>query len=151
MAGLDGGRINISACSIGAAAWALDAARDYALQRRAFGRPIAEKQSIAFKLADMATSLEASRLMVWRAAAALDLGETDATKRCAMAKVFATEACWKIVDEALQVHGGYGYIRDYGLEQKLRDIRVHRILEEPARSCGSSSPANCSPRPEFPS
>ncbi len=129
MAGLDGGRINISACSIGGAAWALDAARDYALQRRAFGRPIAENQSIAFKLADMATALEASRLMVWRAAVALDLGETDATQRCAMAKVFATEACWRIVDEALQIHGGYGYIRDYGIEQRLRDLRVHRILE----------------------
>ena len=129
MAGLDGGRINISACSLGAAAWSLDAAREYALQRSAFGRPIAENQSIAFKLADMATALEASRLMVWRAAAALDAGEPDATRRCAMAKVFATESCWQIVDEALQIHGGYGYIRDYGLEQRLRDIRVHRILE----------------------
>ena len=129
MAGLDGGRINISACSIGAAAWALDAARDYTLQRKAFGRPIAENQSIAFRLADMATGLEASRLMVWRAAAALDRGEPDATRRCAMAKVFSTEACWRIVDDALQIHGGYGYIRDYGLEHRLRDIRVHRILE----------------------
>ena len=129
MAGLDGGRINISACSLGAAAWSLDAAREYALQRSAFGRPIAENQSIAFKLADMATSLEASRLMVWRAAAALDAREPDATRRCAMAKVFATEACWQIVDDALQIHGGYGYIRDYGLEQRLRDLRVHRILE----------------------
>ena len=129
MAGLDGGRINISACSLGAAAWSLNAAREYALQRSAFGRPIAENQSIAFKLADMATSLEASRLMVWRAAAALDAREPDATRRCAMAKVFATEACWQIVDDALQIHGGYGYIRDYGLEQRLRDLRVHRILE----------------------
>ena len=129
MAGLDGGRINISACSLGAAAWAVDAAREYALQRKAFGRAIAENQSIAFKLADMATALEASRLMVLRAAAALDAGETDAMRRCAMAKVFATEACWRIVDEALQIHGGYGYIRDYGLEQRLRDLRVHRILE----------------------
>lgn len=129
MAGLDGGRINISACSLGAAAWAVDAAREYALQRKAFGRAIAENQSIAFKLADMATALEASRLMVLRAAAALDAGESDATRRCAMAKVFATEACWRIVDEALQIHGGYGYIRDYGLEQRLRDLRVHRILE----------------------
>ncbi len=129
MAGLDGGRINISACSLGAAAWALDAARDHARERRAFGRPLADNQAIAFKLADMATSLEASRLMVWRAAAALDGKEPDATLRCAMAKVFATEACWKIVDEALQIHGGYGYIRDYGLEQRLRDLRVHRILE----------------------
>ena len=129
MAGLDGGRINISACSLGAAAWAVDAAREYALQRKAFGRAIAENQAIAFKLADMATALEASRLMVLRAAAALDAGESDATTRCAMAKVFATEACWRIVDEALQIHGGYGYIRDYGLEQRLRDLRVHRILE----------------------
>ena len=129
MAGLDGGRINIAACSLGGAAWALDAARNYALERRAFGKPIAEQQAVAFKLAEMATGLEASRLMVWRAAAALDAGESDAGMRAAMAKMFATEACWKIVDEALQIHGGYGYIRDYGLEQRLRDLRVHRILE----------------------
>ena len=92
-------------------------------------KPIAEQQAVAFKLAEMATGLEASRLMVWRAAAALDAGESDAGMRAAMAKMFATEACWKIVDEALQIHGGYGYIRDYGLEQRLRDLRVHRILE----------------------
>ncbi len=129
MAGLDGGRVNIAACSLGGAAWALNAARRYAKERHAFGGAIADKQAVAFQLADMATGLEASRLMVWRAAAALDGCEPDASGRVAMAKLFATETCWKIVDDALQIHGGYGYIRDYGLEQRLRDLRVHRILE----------------------
>ena len=129
MAGLDVGRVNISACSVGGAAWALEAARVYALERKAFGKPIAENQAIAFKLAEMATGLEASRLLVRRAAAALDAGEPGATGKAAMAKMFATETCWWIVDDALQVHGGYGYIRDFGLEQRLRDLRVHRILE----------------------
>jgi len=129
MAGLDGGRINIAACSLGGAAWALETARRHALERRTFGRVIAEHQAVAFKLADMATALEASRLMVWRGAAALDRGDPDATARAAMAKLFATEACWKVVDDALQIHGGYGYLQDYGVEQRLRDLRVHRILE----------------------
>ena len=129
MAGLDGGRVNIAACSLGAAGWALDAAREHARQRRAFGRPIAANQGISFRLADMATALEASRLLVWRAAAALDAGDPEATGRAAMAKVFATEACWQVVDDALQIHGGYGYLRDAGLERRLRDLRVHRILE----------------------
>lgn len=129
MAGLDGGRVNIASCSLGGAAWALEAARRYAKERRAFGAPIADKQAIAFKVADMATGLEASRLMVRRAAFALDSNEPDATGRVAMAKLFATETCWRIVDDAMQIHGGYGYIRDYGLEQRLRDLRVHRILE----------------------
>jgi alkylation response protein AidB-like acyl-CoA dehydrogenase len=129
MMGLDGGRINIAACSLGGARACLDAARAYVLERRAFGRPLAEFQALQFKLADMATELEAARLMVHRAAAALDRRAPDATMRCAMAKRFATDTCFRIVDEALQLHGGYGYIREYGIERYLRDLRVHRILE----------------------
>jgi alkylation response protein AidB-like acyl-CoA dehydrogenase len=129
MKGLDGGRINIAACSLGGAAWALEAALGHVKERVAFGKPLAEQQAVQFKLADMATKLEASRLMVWRAAAALDAGDADAGMRSAMAKQFATDACCEVVDEALQLHGGYGYIRDYGVEQRLRDLRVHRILE----------------------
>lgn len=129
MAGLDGGRINISACSLGGAAWALETAKAYARERHSFGRSLAEHQAIAFQFADMATGLEASRLMVWKAAAALDAAAPEATAQAAMAKLFATETCWKIVDDALQIHGGYGYMRAYGVEQRLRDLRVHRILE----------------------
>ena len=129
MKGLDGGRINIAACSVGGAQACLDAARAYVQERRAFGRKLSEFQALQFKLADMATELEAARLMVWRAAAALDAGASDATMRCAMAKRYATDVCWRICDEALQLHGGYGYIRDYGIERYLRDLRVHRILE----------------------
>jgi alkylation response protein AidB-like acyl-CoA dehydrogenase len=129
MAGLDGGRVNIASCSLGAAEWAMQAALAYVQERKAFGKPLAAQQAVQFKLADMAMQLEASRLMVWRAAAALDAGEQDATQRAAMAKAFATEACFHVVDEALQVHGGYGYIKDYGIELRLRDLRVHRILE----------------------
>ena len=129
MKGLDGGRINIAACSLGGAAWALDAAKRHVQERVAFGKPLAAQQAVQFKLADMATQLEAARLMVWRAAAALDAGAADATMRSAMAKQFATDAGFHIVDEALQLHGGYGYIKDYGLELRLRDLRVHRILE----------------------
>ena len=129
MIGLDGGRINIAACSLGGARACLDAAKAYVQQRRAFGRTLSEFQALQFKLADMATELEAARLMVHRAAVALDNGAADATMRCAMAKRFATDACFRIVDEALQLHGGYGYIREYGIERYLRDLRVHRILE----------------------
>jgi alkylation response protein AidB-like acyl-CoA dehydrogenase len=129
MKGLDGGRINIAACSLGGAAWALATAKAHVQERIAFGKPLAAQQAVQFKLADMATKLEASRLMVWRAASALDRGEPDATMRSAMAKQFATDACFEVVDEALQLHGGYGYIKDYGLEQRVRDLRVHRILE----------------------
>ncbi|TVQ56748.1 MAG: acyl-CoA dehydrogenase [Rhodobacteraceae bacterium] len=129
MKGLDGGRINIAACSLGGAAWALDTALAHVRERIAFGKPLAALQAVQFKLADMATKLEASRLMTWRAAAALDAGAPDATMRSAMAKQFVTDACFEVVDEALQLHGGYGYIKDYGLEQRLRDLRVHRILE----------------------
>jgi alkylation response protein AidB-like acyl-CoA dehydrogenase len=129
MKGLDGGRINIAACSLGGAAWALDAALAHVRERVAFGKPLAAQQAVQFKLADMATKLEAARLMTWRAAAALDAGDPEATMRSAMAKQFATDACFEVVDEALQLHGGYGYIKDYGVEQRLRDLRVHRILE----------------------
>ncbi|MCC6719830.1 MAG: acyl-CoA dehydrogenase family protein [Acetobacteraceae bacterium] len=129
MMGLDGGRINIAACSLGGARACLQAATAYVLERRAFGKTLSEFQALQFKLADMATELEAARLMVHRAAAALDHGAPDATLRCAMAKRFATDACFRIVDEALQLHGGYGYIREYGMERYLRDLRVHRILE----------------------
>jgi alkylation response protein AidB-like acyl-CoA dehydrogenase len=129
MQGLDGGRINIAACSLGGAAWALDAALAHVRQREAFGKPLAALQAVQFKLSDMATRIEAARLMTWRAAAALDAKAPDATMRSAMAKQFATDACFEAVDDALQLHGGYGYIADYGVEQRLRDLRVHRILE----------------------
>ncbi|MFP4127132.1 MAG: acyl-CoA dehydrogenase family protein [Alphaproteobacteria bacterium] len=129
MAGLDGGRVNIAACSLGGAAAALAQARAYVGEREQFGRPIRDFQSTQFKLADMATELEAARLLTWRAAAAMDAGEPERTVACAMAKRFATDAGFRIVDEALQLFGGYGYIRDYGIERLLRDLRVHRILE----------------------
>ena len=129
MRGLDGGRINIASCSLGAARACLDAAIAHVKQRRQFGRPLAEFQALQFRIADMATELEAARLMVHRAAAALDAGDADATLRCAMAKRFATDIGFRVCDEALQLHGGYGYLRDFPIERHLRDARVHRILE----------------------
>ena len=129
MAALDGGRVNIGACSLGGAAFALETALGYVKTRRQFGRPLAEFQALQFKLADMATQLKAARLMVLRAAAAIDADDPDKTRLCAMAKRFATDACFAIADEALQLHGGYGYLKDYPLERILRDLRVHRILE----------------------
>lgn len=129
MMGLDGGRINIAACSLGGARACLEAALAYVQERRAFGRKLADFQALQFKLADMATELEAARLMVHRAAVALDTGAADATLRCAMAKRYATDICFRICDEALQLHGGYGYIAEYQVERYLRDLRVHRILE----------------------
>ena len=129
MQGLDGGRVNIAACSLGGARACLDLALAYVRQRRAFGRTLAEFQALQFRLADMATELEAARLLVHRAAACLDAGASDATLRCAMAKRFATDVCFHICDEALQLHGGYGYIKDYQVERYVRDLRVHRILE----------------------
>jgi isobutyryl-CoA dehydrogenase len=129
MAGLDGGRINIAACSLGGARACLDAALVYVRERRAFGRPLADFQALQFKLADMATELEAARLLVHRAAVALDKAAPDSTLRCAMAKRYATDISFRICDEALQLHGGYGYIKDYQIERYLRDLRVHRILE----------------------
>jgi alkylation response protein AidB-like acyl-CoA dehydrogenase len=129
MAALDGGRLNIGACSLGGAARALEAALDYVRERQAFGRALAEYQALQFRLADMATELEAARALLWRAAAALDRGEQDATRLCAMAKRIATDTGFSIVDNALQLFGGYGYLSDYGIEKLLRDLRVHRILE----------------------
>jgi alkylation response protein AidB-like acyl-CoA dehydrogenase len=129
MKGLDGGRINIAACSLGAARACLDRAIAYTKERRQFGQRVADFQNTQFALADMATELEAARLLVWRAAAKLDARAPDATLACAMAKRFATDVCFRIIDQALQLHGGYGYIQDYAIERYLRDARVHRILE----------------------
>ncbi len=129
MRALDGGRINISACSLGGAGACLDAALEHVKTRRQFGRPLAEFQALRFRLADMATDLEAARLMVYNAAAKLDAGTHDATMTCAMAKRFATDVGFDVCNEALQLHGGYGYLRDYPVERYLRDVRVHQILE----------------------
>jgi alkylation response protein AidB-like acyl-CoA dehydrogenase len=129
MAGLDGGRLNIGACSLGGARACLEASTRYLQDRRQFGRPLADFQALQFRLADMATELEAARLMIHRAASALDAKAPDATLRCAMAKRFATDACYQICDEALQLHGGYGYLKEFPIERYLRDLRVHRILE----------------------
>ncbi|WP_333586224.1 acyl-CoA dehydrogenase family protein [Phenylobacterium sp.] len=129
MMGLDGGRLNIASCSLGGAALAYDVARRHLADRRQFGRPLREFQALQFKLADMATDLEAARLMVRRAAAALDRGAPEATRLCAMAKRFATDAGFQVANEALQLHGGYGYLADYPLERIVRDLRVHQILE----------------------
>jgi alkylation response protein AidB-like acyl-CoA dehydrogenase len=129
MSGLDGGRINIGACSLGAAWMALDKARGYMLERAAFGRPIADLQALQFKIADMATELEAARLMIYRAADAIDRADPQAGMYSAMGKRLATDLGFKVCNEALQIHGGYGYLRDYGLEKLVRDLRVHQILE----------------------
>ena len=129
MSGLDGGRINIGACSLGAAWSALDKARAYLFERKAFGQPLADFQALQFKIADMATELEQSRLMIYRAADALDRSDPNASLYSAMAKRTATDLGFKIVNDALQIHGGYGYLKDYGLEKLVRDLRVHQILE----------------------
>jgi alkylation response protein AidB-like acyl-CoA dehydrogenase len=129
MKGLDGGRLNIATCSIGAAQAALDAARRYMGERRQFGRALGEFQALQFKLADMVTELVAARQMVRLAAARLDAGAPDANVYCAMAKRFATDAGFQVCNEALQIHGGYGYVREHPLERWLRDVRVHQILE----------------------
>jgi alkylation response protein AidB-like acyl-CoA dehydrogenase len=129
MMGLDGGRLNIAACSLGGARLALETTLDYVASRKQFGKPIADFQNTQFKLADMATQLDACRLMVMRGAWAMDTNHPDKTKWCAMAKRMATDACFQIADEALQLHGGYGYLKDYPLERIVRDLRVHRILE----------------------
>ena len=129
MAGLDGGRLNIGACSLGGGAAALDKALAHMRERRAFGRPIVDFQALQFRLADIATSLEAARSMLWRAAAALDAKAPDATQLCAMAKRVATNAGFNAANDALQLLGGYGYLADYGVEKIVRDLRVHQILE----------------------
>jgi len=129
MKGLDGGRINIATCSVGAAQGALGHAQQYMHDRKQFGKPIASFQALQFKLADMATELVAARQMVRLAASKLDAGDANASTYCAMAKRFATDAGFNVCNEALQLHGGYGYIREYPLERLLRDARVHQILE----------------------
>ena len=129
MAGLDGGRLNIASCSLGGAALALETAQAHLATRKQFGRPLADFQALQFRLADMATKLEAARLMVRRAASAMDAGDPNATKYCAMAKRFATDAGFEVANQALQLHGGYGYLKDYPLERIVRDLRVHQILE----------------------
>ncbi|WP_430398689.1 acyl-CoA dehydrogenase family protein [Ferrovibrio sp.] len=129
MAGLDGGRLNIGACSIGAAKACLTIAREHVATRKQFGNAIASFQATQFKLADMATDLAAARLMIRNAAAMLDAKHPEATMYCAMAKRFATDAGFAICNEALQLHGGYGYLKDYPVERYLRDTRVHQILE----------------------
>ncbi|MGQ9425090.1 acyl-CoA dehydrogenase family protein [Gilvimarinus sp. F26214L] len=129
MKGLDGGRLNIASCSLGGAQAALLRARDYLHERQQFGQPLAAFQALQFKLADMATRLVAARQMVRLGAFKLDNGDPEATMYCAMAKRFATDACFDVANEALQLHGGYGYIREYPLERYVRDLRVHQILE----------------------
>ncbi|GIU26922.1 acyl-CoA dehydrogenase [Shewanella colwelliana] len=129
MKGLDGGRINIATCSVGTAQAALERATQYMNERKQFGKPIAAFQALQFKLADMATELVAARQMVRLAAFKLDSGDPEATAYCAMAKRFATDIGFAVCDGALQLHGGYGYIREYPLERHFRDVRVHQILE----------------------
>ena len=129
MMGLDGGRLNIAACSLGTAQRAFDMALEYAKTREQFGQSIAEFQAIQFKLADMATDLEAARLMLYEAAKALDEGKAEKTRKSAMAKRFVTDTCFNVANEALQIHGGYGYLQDYEVERMVRDLRVHQILE----------------------
>ncbi len=129
MNGLNGGRINIAACSLGGAQAAYDKALGYLASREAFGGALIDEPTIRFTLADMATTLETSRNMLWRAATALDTNNPRKVELCAMAKLHVTEACYTVADQALQLHGGYGYLREYGLEKIVRDLRVHRILE----------------------
>ncbi len=129
MAGLDGGRINIASCSLGTAQSALDNALNYMKERKQFGRRLQEFQALQFRIADMATELEAARLMVRQAATKVEAKTPDASKWSAMAKRFATDVGFDVVNQALQLHGGYGYLRDYPLERNLRDVRVHQILE----------------------
>lgn len=129
MAGLDGGRLNIAACSLGAAQWALDSTLHYMGERKAFGQSLDQFQALQFRLADMEIELQAARTFLRQAAWKLDTGAADATKFCAMAKKFVTEAGSRIADGCLQLHGGYGYLADYGVERTVRDLRVHQILE----------------------
>ncbi len=129
MAGLDGGRLNIAACSLGGAQAALDKALAYAGERQAFGQTIDRFQALQFNLADMETELQASRIMLYAAASKLDRKAHDAGKWSAMAKRFVTDTCFDIANQALQIHGGYGYLHEYGVEKLVRDLRVHQILE----------------------
>ncbi len=129
MEGLDGGRLNIAACSLGAATQATKIAANYMGERKAFGKTIDQFQALQFKLAEMETKLEAARVFLRQAAWKLDQGAPDATKHCAMAKLFVTDNCFDVANDALQLLGGYGYLQDYGIEKIVRDIRVHQILE----------------------
>ncbi|WP_312676423.1 acyl-CoA dehydrogenase family protein [Microbacterium sp.] len=129
MKGLNGGRVNIAACSIGGAQWALDRAVRYVHERFTFGEALAERQTVVFALADMATQLQAARALVQGAARAIDEGAPDVAVQCAMAKRFATDAGFEVANQALQLHGGYGYLQEYGIEKVVRDLRVHQILE----------------------
>lgn len=129
MNGLNGGRLNIAACSLGGAQSAFAKAGAYVRERHAFGSALLDEPTIRFTLADMATGLETSRMMLWRAAAALDEDAADKVELCAMAKRYVTDTCFEVADKALQLHGGYGYLSEYGLEKIVRDLRVHRILE----------------------
>ena len=129
MSGLDSGRLNIAACSIGGARHALEKTLSYMSERRAFGRALNEFQALQFRLADMETELQAATALLRQAAWRLDSGCADATMHCAMAKRFATDAGFKVANECLQLHGGYGYLADYGIEKIVRDLRVHQILE----------------------
>jgi alkylation response protein AidB-like acyl-CoA dehydrogenase len=129
MAGLDGGRLNIAACSLGGAQCALDKTLAYMSNRKAFGKRLDEFQALQFRLADMATALETSRALLWHAAAALDRRDAAAMRLSAMAKQFITDACFEVANQALQLHGGYGYLAEYGIEKIVRDLRVHQILE----------------------
>lgn len=129
MRGLDGGRINIASCSLGAASAALAQAGEYVQTRQQFGQPLSDFQTVQFRLADMATELVAARQMVYLAAWKLDQGDAEKTLYCAMAKRLATDLCFNVCNDALQLHGGYGYIREYPLERYVRDARVHQILE----------------------
>ncbi len=129
MAGLDGGRLNISACSLGAAQAALEATLDYMAERRAFGQTLDQFQALQFRVAEMETELQAARVFLRQAAWKLDQRAPDATRFCAMAKKFVTEAGSRVADQCLQLHGGYGYLADYGIEKIVRDLRVHQILE----------------------
>ena len=129
MAGLDGGRLNIAASALGAAQFALDKTLGYVKERKAFGKPIADFQALQFRLADMETELQAARVFLYQAAWKLDQKAPDATKHCAMAKRLVTDLSFRVANDALQLHGGYGYLADYGIEKVVRDLRVHQILE----------------------
>lgn len=129
MSGLNGGRINIAACSLGGAQTAYEKAAAYVRDREAFGASLLDEPTIRFTLADMATALQTSRMLLWQAAAALDADDPEKVALCAMAKRYVTDSCYEVADQALQLHGGYGYLKEYGLEKIVRDLRVHRILE----------------------
>jgi alkylation response protein AidB-like acyl-CoA dehydrogenase len=129
MSGLDGGRLNIAACSLGGAQSALEKSLAYMGDRKAFGKKLQDFQALQFRLADMATELEVARTFLWRAASALDAKAHDAGQLSAMAKRFVTDTGFEVANQALQLHGGYGYLADYGVEKIVRDLRVHQILE----------------------